>query len=292
MDIKKLGMWYFFDTMSSEQSAYCAKRIESLGYGTLWIPEVMGRHPFAHAAWLLANTSSLNVATGIASMYNRESGVTVSGQKTLAEQSGNRFLLGLGVSHRPIVEGVRKLEYGKPVATMRKYLEDMDKSMYMSFPPSEEPPRVIAALGPKMLELARDKCTGAHPYFSSPSHTEMARKILGPDAMLCVEQKVLIENDADKARTTARGIAKTYLGLPNYQNNWKRMGLNDKDFENGGSDKFIDETFAWGSVEKVKDRIDEHFSAGASHVCIQPVNPNGVVGDIDWDALEKLAPQD
>ncbi len=290
MELGKLGVWYFFDTVPANVAAESAKRIESLGYSALWIPETAGRHPFASAAWLLANTTTLNIATGIASIYHREPGVTVAGQKTLAEHSGDRFLLGLGVSHQQFVEGVRKLKYGKPLSTMRNYLEAMDASPYMAAPPAVEPKRVIAALGPKMLELARDKCTGAHPYFASPSHTAEARKILGTDPWLCVEQKVVLEEDPAAARVAARKVAQVYLGLPNYRNNWKRMGLNDSDFENGGSDKFIDETFAWGSVEKIKDRLAEHVDAGASHVCIQPVNPNGVFGDLDWQALEKLAP--
>ncbi|MDG1204926.1 MAG: TIGR03620 family F420-dependent LLM class oxidoreductase [Pseudomonadales bacterium] len=290
MELNKLGVWYFLDGMPSSMAAETAKRIESLGYNTLWIPETAGRDPYASASWLLANTEKLNVATGIASIYHREPGVTVAGQKTLAEQSGDRFLLALGVSHQQFVEGVRKITYGKPVTTMRKYLNAMDEAPYMAFPPATEPKRLIAALGPRMLELARDKCAGAHPYFTSPKHTKMAREILGPDALLCVEQKVLLEADADIARKAARAVASVYMGLPNYRNNWLRMGLNESDFENGGSDRFIDETFAWGNLEQVRDRIEEHYAAGADHVCIQPVNPNAQFGDLDWNVLEKLSP--
>lgn len=290
MELNKLGVWYFLDGMPSNMAAETAKRIESLGYDTLWIPETAGRDPYASASWLLANTEKLNVATGIASIYHREPGVTVAGQKTLAEQSGDRFLLALGVSHQQFVEGVRKITYGKPVTTMRKYLNAMDEAPYMAFPPATEPKRLIAALGPRMLELARDKCAGAHPYFTSPKHTKMARDILGPDALLCVEQKVLLEADADVARKAARVVASVYMGLPNYRNNWLRMGLNESDFENGGSDKFIDETFAWGNLEQVQNRIEEHYAAGADHVCIQPVNPNAQFGDLDWNALEQLSP--
>jgi probable F420-dependent oxidoreductase len=290
MDLGKLGVWYFLDGLSAAKAAETAQRVEKLGYGALWIPETVGRHPLVHAAWLLANTSKLVLATGIANIYHREPGVSLAAQITLAEQSDNRFLLGMGVSHKPLVEGVRGLDYGPPVATMRKYLEGMDASPYTGIRPAEAPPRVIAALGPKMLELARDMCTGAHPYFTSPEHTAMARDILGPDKWLCVEQKVILETDARKARDLARPVAQIYTGLPNYRNNWLRMGLQDADFENGGSDKFIDSTFAWGDAEKIKARIQEHFDAGASHVCIQPVNPNGQFGDLHWEALEALAP--
>jgi probable F420-dependent oxidoreductase len=290
MELGKLGVWYFFDGVPAAAAAEAAKRIESLGYSALWIPETVGRNPFVHASWLLANTTRLIIATGIANIYHREPGVTMAAQKTLAEQSGNRFLLGMGVSHKPLVEGVRGLEYGAPVPTMRTYLERMAASPYTAVPPSEEPPTVIAALGPQMLKLAREKCTGAHPYFVSPEHTAMARDALGPDKWLCVEQKVILESDPAKARALARPVAGIYLGLPNYRNNWLRMGLTEADLENGGSDKFIDATFAWGTVDRIKARIQAHFDAGASHVCIQPVNTNGTFGDLHWAALEALAP--
>ena len=289
MDTGKLGVWYFFDGLPAAAAAEAAQRIESLGYGTLWIPETVGRHPFVSASWLLANTSKLNLATGIANIYHREPGVTMAAQKTLAEQSGGRFLLGLGVSHKPLVEGVRGLKYGPPVATMRKYLEGMVAAPFSGPAPAEDPPTVIAALGPKMLELARENSAGAHPYFSSPDHTAMAREILGPDRMLCVEQKVILEENPGKARALARPVAGMYLGLPNYRNNWLRMGFEASDLEDGGSDKFVDTTFAWGSVEKIRSRIQEHFDAGASHVCIQPVNPSGQMGALHWEALEALS---
>ncbi len=288
MKIGKLGVWYFTDTQSAAQAAKTAQRIEKIGYDTLWIPETVGRNPFVHAAWLLANTTKLKLATGIANIYHREPGVTLAAQNTLAEQSGGRFLLGLGVSHKPLVEGVRGLTYGKPVATMKDYLEKMDRSPYNSVKPAEPPQRVIAALGPKMLEVARDQCAGAHPYFTSPEHTRMAREILGPGKHLCVEQKVILETDPAKARQLARDVAQIYINLPNYRNNWLRMGLTEADLADGGSDRFIDATFAWGNVDTIKQRLHEHFDAGASHVCIQPVNPNGVFGDLHWAVLEAL----
>jgi len=290
MNLGKLGVWYFLDGLPAPTAAETAQRIERLGYSALWIPETVGRHPLVHAAWLLANTRTLNIATGIANIYHREPGVSLAAQMTLAEQSGDRFLLGMGVSHKPLVEGVRGLEYGPPVPTMRKYLENMAAAPYSSVRPPAKPPTVIAALGPKMLELARDLCDGAHPYFTSPEHTAMARKILGPDKWLCVEQKVILESDPAKARALARPVAQIYTGLPNYRNNWLRMGLSEADLANGGTDRFIDSTFAWGSVDRIRARLQEHFDAGASHVCIQPVNPNGQFGDLHWAALEALAP--
>ena len=288
MELGRTGVWYFTEGMSAVEAAQTAQRIEALGYGALWIPETIGRHPFAHAAWLLANTAKLVVATGIASIYHREPGVTLAAQHTLAEQSGNRFLLGLGVSHKPMVEGVRGLTYGKPVATMRAYLEKMDAAPYMAPKGDDAPPRVIAALGPKMLELARDACQGAHPYFTSPEHTAMARQTLGPDPWLCVEQKVVLEEDPENARKVARATAQTYLPLPNYRNNWKRMGMTEADLADGGSNAFIDATFAWGDAAAIKARIQAHLDAGASHVCIQPVHPDGS-RTLHWEALEALS---
>lgn len=289
MELGKLGVWYFLDTLPAPIAAEAAQRIEGLGYDALWIPEAVGRHPLVSAGWLLAHTGRLKIATGIASIYHREPGVTLAGQNTLAEQSNDRFLLGLGVSHKPMVEGVRGLDYGPPVATMRKYLDAMDASPYSAVAPATKPKRVIAALGPKMLELARERCDGAHPYFTSPVHTAMAREILGPEPWLCVEQKVILETDPAKARELGRAAAQLYLGLPNYRNNWRRMGLEESDLDGGGSDKFIDATIAWGGLDAIGARIQEHFDAGASHVCIQPVNPNGVFGDLHWEVLEGLA---
>lgn len=288
MQIGKIGVWYFTDGMSATDAATAAKRIEGLGYSALWLPETVGRNPFAHAAWLLANTTSLVVATGIANIYHREPGVTLAAQHTLAEQSDNRFLLGLGVSHKPLVEGLRGLSYGKPVSTMRTYLQKMKASPYTAPRTSESPKTVIAALGPKMLELAADEADGAHPYFTSPDHTKMAREIMGPDAWLCVEQKVIMETDSNKARAAARRAASTYQGLPNYRNNWLRMGLSESDINDAGSDKFIDTTFAWGDVSAIQQRIDEHLQAGANHVCVQPIRSDGNIQQPDWDALEAL----
>ena len=287
LDTGKLGVWYFFDGLTSSEAAKAAQRIESLGFGTLWIPETVGKSPVVMASWLLGNTQKLNVATGIMNIYHREPGVTMGAQKSLAEQANGRFLLGLGVSHKPMVEGVRGLKYGPPVKTMRSYLQAMAAAPYSSIEPVEPPATVIAALGPKMLELAASACQGAHPYFSSPEHTRFAREIMGPDAMLCVEQKVILESDPDKARELARPIAKIYQGLPNYRNNWLRMGLTEQDI-NELSDRFSDTSFAWGNANAIKTRIQEHMDAGATHVCLQPVNPNGNFGELHWESLEAL----
>ncbi len=275
MKLGRLGVWYFTDRLTAAQAADFARRVESLGYAALWLPEAVGRDPFAHAALLLAATERLILATGIASIYARDANAMVAAQNTLAEQSGDRFLLGMGVSHAPMVEQMRGHSYGKPVSTMRAYLDRMDQAPYAAIAPGEKPPRVIAALGPAMLALARERCSGAHPYLVPPEHTARAREILGPDAWICTEQKLLLERDASRARGVARQTVAIYLALPNYRNNLLRLGFADKDFDDGGSDLLIDSIVAWGDEQALARRVREHLEAGASHVCIQPVHPEG-----------------
>ncbi len=275
MQLGKLGVWQFTDGMTAAEAAGFASRVEKWGYSALWIPEATGREPFAHAAWLLANTKKLIIATGIANIYARDARASVSGQNTLAEQSGGRFLLGLGVSHVPLVEGVRGHTYGAPVATMQAYLENMKGGApYSAVPPAEAPPTVIAALGPKMLELAKTHAAGAHPYLVTPEHTAMARKILGPGPMLCVEQKVLGVTDPARARDIARKTIGFYLALPNYRNNLLRLGFSAEEID-GKSDRLTDALVAWGDTQTIRKRIDAHFIAGASHVCLQAIPPDG-----------------
>ncbi len=285
------GVWYFTEGMAAPQAAEFAQRIESLGYSHLWLPETTGRNPFAHAAYLFSQVERLCIATGIANIYHRHPGMMAQSQKTLAEQSGGRFLLGIGVSHQPLVEGLRGVPYGKPVATMRDYLEKMSASPYSSLPPAEAPKTVLAALGPKMLALSAEKADGAHPYWTTPEHTRMAREILGPDKLLCVEQKVCLETDPEKARQTGRGALGMYARLPNYRNNWLRLGFTEEEIEaGGGSDKLIDALVAWGDEKAIAARIQEHRDAGATHVCIQPLKADAPPGQPDWNALEALAP--
>jgi probable F420-dependent oxidoreductase len=286
-----LGVWYFTETMPAPAAAEFAQRVESLGYTTLWLPETVGRDPFAHSAFLFSKTTKLQIATGIANIYHRHPGMMKQGANTLAEQSGGRFTLGIGVSHAPLVAGLRGLDYSKPVATMRTYLEGMQNSPYGAVPPKDAPKTVLAALGPKMLELSRDMADGAHPYLTTPEHTATARQILGPNKLLCVEQKVCLIKDATKARTVARQTLGMYMSLPNYFNNWKRLGFTDEDLKDGGSDRLIDALVAWGDEKAIETRIKAHQAAGASHVCIQPLLPDAPPGTPDWKVLEAMAPR-
>jgi probable F420-dependent oxidoreductase len=275
MRLTNLGVWAATDGLSAVAAAAFAKRVEAWGYGALWIPEAFGREVFSASAWLLANTSRLVVASGIANIYARDSFAAAAAQKGLNEQSGDRFLLGLGVSHIPLVQGVRKHEYGKPVATMRAYLEGMSASIYKAVAPESPPQTVLAALGPKMLELAAELTDGAHPYNVSPEHTREARAILGPNKLLCVEQGAVLDTDATRARGLARRFLELYLTLPNYVNNWRRLGFTDTDFAGGGSDRLIDSIVVCGDETAIRKRIAEHWQAGADHVCVQAIGADG-----------------
>jgi probable F420-dependent oxidoreductase len=272
MQINQLGVWAGTDHLSASNAADFARRIEAWGYGALWIPEALGREVFSASAWLLANTSALIVASGIANIYARDPPASAAAQKGLDEQSGGRFLLGLGVSHVPLVE-VRKHAYGKPLATMRAYLRGMAEADYRGIAPPAPPKTVLAALGPKMLELSAELADGAHPYNVPPEHTRQARRILGAGKLLCVEQAAILETNAADARAIARRFLAFYFGLPNYVDNWRRLGFTDPDFAGGGSDRLIDAIIAWGDEKAIRARIQEHWQAGADHVCVQAVGP-------------------
>jgi probable F420-dependent oxidoreductase len=286
--LRRPGVWFFTDGLAAPEAAEFAERIESLGYSALWLPETVGRDPFAHLAHLAHHTSSLILATGIANIFHRHPGPMRQAAMTLAEQTGSRFVLGLGVSHAPLVEGLRKLDYSRPLAQMRHYLEAMDASPYRGPPPSELPLRLLGALGPRMLELAGELADGVHPYFTTPEHTARAREILGPDKLVCVEQKVVLETDADRAREVACKAIGMYAGLPNYRNNWIRLGFSDEEIERRDH-RFVDAVVAWGDEEALRARVEAHYEAGATHVCVQPLG-QGPRGAVDWRVLEALAP--
>ena len=264
------GIWTSqLEALPAARAQETAAELEELGFGALWFGEALGREALTHAALLLAGTHRIVIATGIANIYGRDPVTMAAGQNTLAEAYPNRFLLGLGVSHVPLVEQLRGHRYDKPVATMRSYLDAMDQAPYRAAPPSVKPLRVLAALGPQMLRLAAQRADGAHPYNTTPKHTAQARELLGVGPLLCPEQVVILETNAAKARTIARKFLAIYLTLPNYTNNFLRLGFSEADLANGGSDRLIDAVVAWGDLKAVLNRIEEHRSAGADHVCIQ-----------------------
>jgi probable F420-dependent oxidoreductase len=278
VEIGRIGIWTFqFDQQPWAAVSEAAAELEELGYGALWFPEFRGREAYAQAALLLGATRRIAVVPGIANIYARDAVAIAAGQRTLCAAFPGRFLLGIGVSHRLVVEGMRGHAYGPPLAAMRAYLDAMDAAPYD--PPREaDEPRVLAALGPKMLELSRDRTAGAHPYLVPVEHTEQARQILGQGPLLAPEQAVVLERDPDRAREIARVHMAVYLGLENYTNNLRRLGYGDDDLANGGSDRLVDAIVAWGSLDDVVARVRAHLAAGADHVCLQvlPSDPAGL----------------
>src|SRR5207253_2236756 len=263
-----VGVWtHDVERMSAASARDYVRAIESLGFKTLWIPESLGsKEAFAHASLLLGATKKLVIATGIANIWARDPVAMANGARTLVDAYPDRFLLGLGVSHAPTVT-TRGQTYAKPVEHMQVYLDAMDAAPYIG--PKVEAPRVLAALGPRMLRLSADRALGAHPYFVPIEHTTIARKELGEGPLLAVEQATVLSNDPAIARATARRHMKRYLDLENYTNNLRRLGWNDADLGNGGSDKLVDAIVAWGDAGAIQARVAEHRKRGADHVCLQ-----------------------
>lgn len=286
MQLKKLGVWAGMDLFPARQAADFARQVEDWGYGVLWYPEGFGRDSLVQAGWLLSQTKTLIVASGIANIYGRDAQSSIAGANALNELSGGRFVLGLGVSHAPAVEAMRGHTYDKPLTTMRRYLEAMEKAPYHAPAPPQRSRVLLAALAPKMLKLSGELADGAHPYNVNPEHTAKARKILGPDKWLCVEQKVIWETDPGKARAAGRAALEFYTTLPNYVNSWLLLGFTREEIEQQ-SDRFVDEFVAWGDEASIMDRIQRHWDAGADHVCVQALQADGKT--VDQEALERLA---
>ncbi|CAN5331961.1 TIGR03620 family F420-dependent LLM class oxidoreductase [soil metagenome] len=241
--------------------------IEELGYAALWVGEATGKEVMTHAAILLASGGRIVVATGIASIWARDPMAMANAGRTLAEAYPGRFVMGLGVSH-PFLNEPRDRPYQRPLSAMRDYLEAMDSAPYVG-PEADMPPRLLAALGPKMIELARDRTFGAHPYLVPVEHTALARGILGRGPVLAPEQAVVLEQDPRIARDLARSHLSTYLGLSNYADNLRRLGYEEEDLDRGGSDRLVDALVAWGDVDAILRRVTAHRAAGADHVAIR-----------------------
>ncbi|MGN9845356.1 LLM class F420-dependent oxidoreductase [Nonomuraea sp. H19] len=285
MDIGRIGVWHsMIGKAPAGEARRAAARIEALGYGSIWVNEGVGsKDAFAVAAILLAATERITVGTGIANLWGRDATAMAAAGVTLADGYPGRFLLGIGVSHGPLV-GRRGHDYTKPLTTMRAYLDAMDEAERSL--PKAEAPRLLAALRPKMLELSRERTSGAHTYFVPPEHTAQARRVLGPGRLLIPEQAVVIETDPARAREIARAHMAFYLTLPNYLNNLRTLGFTDADFADGGSDRLTDAIVAWGDPDTIAKRVRAHLDAGADHVAIQPLSPN--TSDLT-DVLAQLA---
>jgi probable F420-dependent oxidoreductase len=269
------GLWTgTLDAVPTGQARDLVAELDELGYGTLWLPEVAGRDPFVALALLLTGTRRIVGATGIASIWARDPLATSCAANALTEAFPERVLIGLGVSHENLVSGLRGHAYDRPLTAMREYLDRMDGVPYAAIRPTTPVRLVLAALRPRMLRLAAERSDGAHPYLVTPEHTRAARQVLGSAPLLCPEQAVALERDPAAARAIGRGHLAVYLTQPNYRNSFRAMGWSEQDLAGGGSDRFVDAMVAWGSVDRVLDRVREHLDAGADHVAVQVVTEN------------------
>jgi probable F420-dependent oxidoreductase len=270
MSNRPVGVWgrgNWLDHSRRAEACEVAAEIEELGYESLWlsagfedgVPSVFGD--------LLDATNSLTIASGVLSIWHSTATQTATAFNSLDQLHPGRFLLGLGASHGPMVEASKQV-YERPYSRMVHYLDELGEQQ----PGVPIENLILAALGPRMLQLAAERASGAHPYFVPVEYTALAREIMGPDALLIPEQGVVLESDPQVARAIARNHMELYLSLPNYTSNLNRLGFEDDEIKNGGSDRLVDTIIAWGDVDAIVERVDEHIAAGASSVCVQVLN--------------------
>ncbi|REE97345.1 TIGR03620 family F420-dependent LLM class oxidoreductase [Thermomonospora umbrina] len=288
--VERVGLWTnVLDSLPLSGAQEIVAELDEQGWGSLWFGEAYGREALTAAYAYLSASRRMAVGTGIANIYARDAFATAAAARTLHAAHPGRFVLGLGVSHVPLVERMRGHEYGRPVAAMSAYLDGLDAAAAIVPGEAESPPRVLAALGPRMIELSRDRAQGAHPYLVVPEHTAKTREILGEGPLLVVEQAVVVdpraENDVDLWRTYAHGHLEIYTGLPNYRSSWLRQGFDESDFVRGGSERLKEAMVARGLDATVR-RIREHLDAGASTVLLQVLGEDfTTVPRADWARL-------
>lgn len=282
----RIGIWTaVLDALEIPAVREVVAELDEQGWGSLWFGEAYGREAFTAAQIYLGASSRMAVGTGIANIYGRDAVTASAAARTVDAAHPGRFVLGLGVSHAPLVERMRGHTYGRPVSAMREYLDAIDKAPYLAAGSPEPPPRVLAALGPRMLELARERADGAHPYLVTPEHTAQAREILGPEKLLVVEQAVVVPEDEEQWRERAHAHLEIYTGLPNYRDSWIRLGFDAQDAVRGGSER-LKEALVVRGVEAIRARVHEHLEAGASTVLLQVLGAQ--VADVpraDWALL-------
>ncbi len=270
-ELGRVGIWSSsLDSLPPAAAAEVAAELDEQGWGALWFGESYGREAFTSAGLLLTATRRMRIATGIANIWARDAVATNAAARTLGAASGGRFILGLGVSHKPLVERVRGGIYDKPVAAMRTYLEAMaSATMFAAEAADPRPPTVVAALGPRMLDVARELADGSHPYLVTPQQTAEVRAALGPDKLVAVEMAAVLTGDRETAMRRAHSHLEIYTGLPNYRNNWLRAGFDQSDLVRGGSDRLAEALVVRGDDAAILARVREHLDAGADHVCVQ-----------------------
>ena len=289
LNLGHVGAWSHLDGRAAGEAAAFARRVEELGYGTLWVPETVGREPFVSLALLAGATSSLRLGTSIASIWARDAQAARMSALTLSEATHGRFILGLGVSHPHLAQRLRGHHYDKPLTRMREYLAAYRAAIWKG-PMAPEPPILLAALRPRMLELSVTEANGAYPYLVTPARVAEMRAIMdaaAPGGTLAVTMAAVLETDASAARAAARAYLADYLRTPNYQASWSLQGFDAADWEKPGSDRLVDEMIAWGDVATLRERIAAFHAAGADHVAIIPLAPDGV--DEYMPVLEALA---
>ena len=288
MNLGKAGVWLgSMARLPAPDLRRAVFEIEQMGYGTIWIGESTDREAFAACALILSATSRVTVATGIANIYARDATAMMNGARTLAEAWPNRFVLGIGVSHVPLVSQ-RGHTYERPLSAMRAYLEAMANAPYRPPLPEPSPPIVLAALGVKMLQLAKERTAGAHPYFVPVEHTLEARGILGDNRILAPEVAVVFARNREGALATGTRYMKTYLNLDNYRRNLERLGWPAEELKEPGSDRIFDAVVAWGDDEEIARKVRLHHEAGADHVAIQVLTPTPERAPLE--DLRRLAP--
>jgi probable F420-dependent oxidoreductase len=285
-----VGIWTAsLDAVPPAVAGQIAAELEAQGWGTLWSGEAYGREAFTQAGLLLAATRRMRVATGIANIWARDAVAANAASRTLAAAYGGRFVLGLGVSHRPLVERVRGGSYTRPVSAMRDYLKAMAGATFYAAEADEpRPPVLIAALGPRMLQVSRELTDGSHPYLVTPAQTAAVRTALGPDKIVAVEMGAVLTSDRETALRRAHAHLDIYTGLPNYRNNWLRGGFDETDLIRGGSDRLAEALIAWGDETAILRRVREHLDAGADHVCVQVLMESPF--DVPTQPWRELAP--
>jgi probable F420-dependent oxidoreductase len=287
MDLTGTGVWSGgLRYGDAGRAAEAAAELEELGYTALWVPDASGE-VFSRLGVLLAATRRVTIATGILNLWMNPAAEAARGYAEAKSVHGDRLMIGIGVSHQQLIDAAHPPgTYTRPLAATRRYLDELDAQPAGGIPPDS---RMLAALGPKMLELAAARTRGTHPYLVTPDHTSRARAALGPGPLVAPEQGVVVESDPSRARQVARDHLATYLQLPNYTNNWLRLGFTDGDLADGGSDRLVDALVAWGDEETIRRRILAHRDAGADHVCIQVLQPEGATG-LPLEAWRRLAP--
>jgi probable F420-dependent oxidoreductase len=262
------------------------REMERLGYGTLWYGEALAQEAFARGAIYLAATERLVIASGIANIWARDAAAMANGGRTLAEAWPGRFILGIGVSHAPLVR-MRGHDYGRPYSAMREYLDAMDAAPWGG-PEAELPPIVLAALGPKMVGLARERTAGAYPYFTTTAHIREVRGILGPEPFLAADLPVVLADNLVAARAIGDRHLSYYLGSANYRNNLLRIGWPEADLEKPGSDALFEAIVAWGDLDRIGEKVRQRFEAGADQVVFNLVSADASAPPLN--ELRKLTP--